>query len=127
MRKSSKKKGRHLQEIISLKNTQPLHIMRSRPGAACESEEQLDDDERRIIRSSTMFGNLNKKNVTVVRKPEKHELRKRSTDIENYIEFEQRPASEILTTAILNSESEDCRKLWSMIKAFKQHGESHKQ
>jgi hypothetical protein len=85
-------------------------------------DERDSEEEEKMMSKSTMFGNLNRKNVSPT-KGEKHSLRRDSDDIENYIEYEQRKAPEILLSSILNSKSDDCRKMWQMINAYKKHGE----
>ena len=109
-----------IQEVIKLKNTEPVHIMRkNRRNPCCNETDEFDNDSERImIERSTMFGNLTKKYQKII-KPVKQELRRRSSDMSNYIEFEDREASQILTHAILNTSSDDHKKLWPSIKALR--------
>ena len=62
LQKNKKKRGKMIQEVIKLKNTEPVHIMRKRKDHACCNETEVYDNEseRRLIENSTMFGNLNK-------------------------------------------------------------------
>lgn len=113
-----------MQEYFELKNTKPLHLVKRAGKHACDHERDLNEEER-IIKYSTMFGNLDKKQThyNLV----KHHLRKESNDLESYLDFEQREASDILMTAILNPNSDDNKKMWNMIKAFKLGEQSNMQ